>query len=546
ATNIILQRLPPEVYALVSNHRIAKELWERIQLLMQGTSLMKQERESIERDVDDLLFNIVETDKVIHTVKTDIVKLMVEIKSFDPGIPGGQATQTVITHNSAYQADDLDAYNSDCEELNTAKVTLMANLSQYALDVLAEVHNPYDMDNNMINQGVLARPSSEQSSVVNYSETEIISDSNIILYSQYVHETQQSSMNSLNPNLSKRPTKVDVPKELPKVSMPLGNTKKDKIHQPPSSTPKNKVEAHPRTVKSSLKNKNCVVKPKGTAIVQHFKLNVNFKLICVKCNGCMLYDNHDLFVPNVINDVNTHAKFKSVKKNSKRKVWKLTGKVFTNIGYIWRPTGRTFTIVRNAYPLTRITTTTEVPSNKLIALETDTSKPVVTLVYSRKPRKCKTTDPVSKSKVVQIILWYLDFGCLKHMTGDRSQLTNFINKFLGFVKFRNDHVAKKIAMASKHSISKPALHGMTLAIISSGLVPGPSPSTPYVPPLRSDWHILFQPLFDELLTRPPSVDPLAPKVIALITEIVALESAASTGSPSSTTVDQDAPSPSNS
>ncbi|GKD12789.1 hypothetical protein Tco_1197196, partial [Tanacetum coccineum] len=45
ATNIILQGSPPEVYALVSNHQIAKELWKRIQLLMQGTSLMKQERE---------------------------------------------------------------------------------------------------------------------------------------------------------------------------------------------------------------------------------------------------------------------------------------------------------------------------------------------------------------------------------------------------------------------------------------------------------------------------------------------------------------------
>ncbi|GJU76888.1 hypothetical protein Tco_1273958 [Tanacetum coccineum] len=45
ATNIILQGLPPEVYALLINHRIAKELWERIQLLMQGTSLTKQERE---------------------------------------------------------------------------------------------------------------------------------------------------------------------------------------------------------------------------------------------------------------------------------------------------------------------------------------------------------------------------------------------------------------------------------------------------------------------------------------------------------------------
>ncbi|GJX29312.1 hypothetical protein Tco_0237391 [Tanacetum coccineum] len=45
ATNIILQGLPLEVYVLVSNHRIAKELSERIQLLMQGTLLTKQERE---------------------------------------------------------------------------------------------------------------------------------------------------------------------------------------------------------------------------------------------------------------------------------------------------------------------------------------------------------------------------------------------------------------------------------------------------------------------------------------------------------------------
>nr|GFB06490.1 hypothetical protein [Tanacetum cinerariifolium] len=45
ATNIIRQGFPPEVYALVSTHKVAKELWERIQMLMQGTSLTKQERE---------------------------------------------------------------------------------------------------------------------------------------------------------------------------------------------------------------------------------------------------------------------------------------------------------------------------------------------------------------------------------------------------------------------------------------------------------------------------------------------------------------------
>nr|GEZ41711.1 hypothetical protein [Tanacetum cinerariifolium] len=58
--------------------------------------------------------------------------------------------------------------------------------------------------------------------------------------------------------------------------------------------------------------------------------------------------------------------------------------------------------------------------------------------------------------------------------------------------------------------------------------------------------MLFQPLFDELLTPPPSVDHPAPEVIAPIAEVVALEPAESTGSPSSTTVDQDAQSPSKS
>ncbi|GJZ58288.1 retrovirus-related pol polyprotein from transposon TNT 1-94 [Tanacetum coccineum] len=56
----------------------------------------------------------------------------------DPGIVKGQATQTVVTHNAAYQANDLDAYDSHCDELSTAKVALMANLSHYSSDALAE------------------------------------------------------------------------------------------------------------------------------------------------------------------------------------------------------------------------------------------------------------------------------------------------------------------------------------------------------------------------------------------------------------------------
>ncbi|GJU02546.1 retrovirus-related pol polyprotein from transposon TNT 1-94 [Tanacetum coccineum] len=102
------------------------------------------------------------------------------------------------------------------------------------------------------------------------------------------------------------------------------------------------------------------------------------------------------------------------------------------------------------------------------------------------------------------------------------------------------------AMASEHSSSGPALHEMTPVTISSGLVPNPPSSTPFVPPSRSDWDLLFQPMFDESLNPQPYVDLQAPEVIAPIPEVVAHEHVVSTGSPSSTTVDQDAPSPSNS
>ncbi|GKE05779.1 hypothetical protein Tco_1397797, partial [Tanacetum coccineum] len=344
ATNIILQGLPPEVFALVSNHKVAKELWERIQLLMQGTSLTKQERECKLYDEFNkfaykkgetlrdfyLRFSLLLNDMNIYNMKleqfqvntkflntlppewskfvTDVklvrdlqttnvdqlhaylgqhefhaneVRLMHERNSgplafiatyqmtqspyqthqnsyrntqfqqqvspyqspqygspyqgdkflllrvqveptlqeqveailgnkgllfatttkgkaicpnsalnlrgngmiLDLGIPKGQATHTVITHNAAYQADYLDAYDSNCDELNIAKVALMANLSHYGSDALAEVHNHNNINNNMLNQAVQAITSSEQLNVVTHSETEINSDSNTIPYS---------------------------------------------------------------------------------------------------------------------------------------------------------------------------------------------------------------------------------------------------------------------------------------------------------------------------------------------------------------------------
>nr|GEY01754.1 transposon Ty3-I Gag-Pol polyprotein [Tanacetum cinerariifolium] len=101
-------------------------------------------------------------------------------------------------------------------------------------------------------------------------------------------------------------------------------------------------------------------------------------------------------------------------------------------------------------------------------------------------------------------------------------------------------------MASEQSSSGPALNEMTHGTISSGIVQKSSSSTPYVPPSRNEWDLLFQPMFDELLNPSPSVDHQAPEVIASIVDVIPLVQADTTALPSSTMVDQDAPSPSKS
>nr|GFB99006.1 hypothetical protein [Tanacetum cinerariifolium] len=66
----------------------------------------------------------------------------------DPGTSESSRNQTVVTNNAAYQTDDLDANDSDCDEINSAKISLMANLSHFGSDNLAEINQ----DNKHVNE----------------------------------------------------------------------------------------------------------------------------------------------------------------------------------------------------------------------------------------------------------------------------------------------------------------------------------------------------------------------------------------------------------
>ncbi|GJZ10764.1 reverse transcriptase domain-containing protein [Tanacetum coccineum] len=187
-----------------------------------------------------------------------------------------------------------------------------------------------------------------------------------------------------NPNKNTKPTGTPVAK--------IGNYKdgiqqevsynwdnKDRITQSSSNNKKtNKVEDQPRIAKSSLNNTNRVSKTVCNVNVKHSVLNENFELICATCHECMFDAIHDLYVSDYLNDVNTLVKSKFVKSRLAKSKKKK----------MWKPTGKVYT------------------------------------------------------KVIQIIPWYLDSGCSKHMIEQRSQLINFVSKFLGTVRFRNDLIAK--------------------------------------------------------------------------------------------------------
>nr|GEV24854.1 retrovirus-related Pol polyprotein from transposon TNT 1-94 [Tanacetum cinerariifolium] len=120
ATNIILQGLPVDIYSLVNHRRVAKDLWERVQLLMQGTSLTKKEREYKLYDAFDKFTHIKR--ESLHILPPKWSKFVTDVKLVKD------------FHTSNY--DQLHAY-LDQHELHANKVRFMREHNQ---DPLAFSH----------------------------------------------------------------------------------------------------------------------------------------------------------------------------------------------------------------------------------------------------------------------------------------------------------------------------------------------------------------------------------------------------------------------
>nr|GEW43242.1 putative reverse transcriptase domain-containing protein [Tanacetum cinerariifolium] len=146
----------------------------------------------------------------------------------DPGTAESSSNKTVVTNNAAYQADDLDAYDSDCDEINSAKIALMANLSHYGSNNLAEV-KPKLYDGRIIEKSnVVVIPDTEETLMLaEESRSKMMEKQK---YPQMTEKKSQYSVQTDEPKLSATTTIVEVPKELPKVSMVNSCLKKIKSH----------------------------------------------------------------------------------------------------------------------------------------------------------------------------------------------------------------------------------------------------------------------------------------------------------------------------
>nr|GEX95575.1 retrovirus-related Pol polyprotein from transposon TNT 1-94 [Tanacetum cinerariifolium] len=153
-----------------------------------------------------------------------------------------------------------------------------------------------------------------------------------------------------------------------------------------------------------LQEQNELFRVENAKVKQHYKELYDFIKIArakhIDQKIALLTENENL-------KVQINAKLKCVTIDFVTPKVLAPGKLLTTVGYQWKPRGRIFTLGEQC-PLTRFSQTKVMPA-------------------------------MQPENVVQIILWYLDSGCSKHMTGDRSRLRNFIKKFIGTVRFRNDH-----------------------------------------------------------------------------------------------------------
>ncbi|GJZ98654.1 retrovirus-related pol polyprotein from transposon TNT 1-94 [Tanacetum coccineum] len=305
--------------------------------------------------------------------------------------------QTKIENLKTQLKEKMQGVTSD------VKPTKFSAFEKYAIDI--EPIPPCQRNNSVVHHGYLNSLMDTLDTlceIVKEARSELPFDSNLdYACFSVIKKKQVTFADPLESSGNNTPTHV-MPQSAPQTNVPIipstgvntatiarrsqpkSNTTHDKT-LPVDRVPKKKVEKHPRKNKSKLSKTNCV------------DSSISSKRVVINTNSNSLYKTC----------------------------------------YHWKPTSRIFPL-GDQCPLNRNTKPKAFPvkqwkpTGRLIPLDGQCS-------LVRPPAPSNSPNPVESNLVIQIVLWYLDSGCSKHMTGDRSRLKNFVNKFIGTVRFVNDH-----------------------------------------------------------------------------------------------------------
>nr|GEX54142.1 retrovirus-related Pol polyprotein from transposon TNT 1-94 [Tanacetum cinerariifolium] len=362
ATNIIPQGLPPEVYALVSTHKVTKEFWERIQMLMQGTSLTKQEREcKLYDEFDKFAYRKGESLlRDLHTTNVDQLHAYLGQHEY-------HANDVRLMHERT--SDPLALYVSQAPSSTPLSITYPSHDFQSSVN-----HNVYNASSSIsqMEYAPAVRQQSEFSQpdtglvvlVFQKEELEFLADPGVAETSstQYVFTDNAAYQAD---DLDAYYSDCD---ELNSAKIALMNSSSNALQNDLILS---------------------VIEQLKTQVVSCTKINQDNKNVNDFLNPELERYKDQAVEQHCVEKNKFQDKMKNVLKDNERLLEQAISVDIVNI-----------------------------------------------VVHDHVNSACKTVN------VVQIVLWYMDFGCSKHMTEDRSQLINSVQKFLGTVKFRNDHVAK--------------------------------------------------------------------------------------------------------
>ncbi|GJV40849.1 hypothetical protein Tco_1419289 [Tanacetum coccineum] len=483
AINIILQGLPTEIYALVSQHRVAKDLWEKIKLLMQGTSLTKQEREcKLYDEFDKFTYKKGET---LHEYYLRFTLLLNDMNIYKMPLEQFQV-------NTKFLNTLPDEWSKFVTDVKLVKDLHTTNVDQ--LHAYLQQHERHANEVRLMH----ARNSDPLALVASHQLTQPAYQSHLHTHPQslsqlHVSPYQSSQFQQLEfsqpdsslvvPVFQKGDDLIDAINHIMmdhvKLLLSHPHTYYKTIRLRTSQTHDNKLpsmmksdwqpvqrrqnyyvcwnkQENTHTGATVRKNSGILAECQDNPDIQTSQTSCTHNAVLIKVDDLDAYDSD-------CDELNS-AKIALMANLSRNGSYALTEdhcnkaltteldrykeevkelKEMQNVENSFSGSNEQFAEIKARESKPKL-----YDGNTILKMDTivipDSDETLVLSEESRSKMLLKEQDPLfEKHKVVQIVLWYLDSGCSKHMTGDRSQLTNFISKFLGYIQFRERSSCKE-------------------------------------------------------------------------------------------------------